>query len=318
MERALRIFERSGIERFCTKSAGFFPSERFRATVELQKRLGSRFAFFANLDWRGIDDPRWAERECKRLEKAKEAGARGVKIFKNLGLGVRTADGKLLPIDDARMDPIMETCADLGLIVAIHTGDPKVFFQDPGPENERYMELLFAPGWSFFGGDYPPRDELLQARNRLIARHPRTTFLGIHLANNPEDLDAVDRWLDQYPNLYVDVSARLGEIGRHPPEKVRAFFVKHRERILFGSDLVVNPDELQLGSLSIFPQDEDDAVRFYRAHREYFETDRKQIDHPTPIQGYWKVDAVGLPEEVLEKFYRGNALRLIWGEPEEK
>jgi predicted TIM-barrel fold metal-dependent hydrolase len=315
-ERAERIFKMAGVERFCTKSAGAYPSKRFWATVEMQRQFGNRMTYFVNLDWEGVSEPGWSERECRKLEKAAENGARGVKIFKNLGLGVRDAKGKLLAVDDPRLDPIMEKAAELDLIVAIHTSDPKAFFRPPTPDNERYLELLFAPGWSFWGEDFPGKDELLAARNRLIARHPRTKFLGIHLANNPEDLDAVDRWLEQYPNLWVDISARVPEIGRHPAQKVRQFFIKHQERILFGSDLVVNPDGLQLGSLSVWPQDENDAVKFYRRHREYFETDHRQMEHPTPIQGDWKIDAINLPEEVLEKLYRKNALRLIWNEHE--
>jgi len=312
--RALRIFAAAGIERFCVKSAGFAGSARFQATRQLQRRLGRRLAMFVNIDWRGFGRPGWQERELARLERAAAAGARGVKIFKNLGLGLRDADGRLVAVDDARLDPLMEKCAQLGLIVAIHTADPEAFFRAPGPANERYLELLFAPSWSFWGRDYPRREELLAARNRLVARHPRTTFLGIHLANNPEHLDQVAAWLERYPNLYVDTSARLPEIGRHPADQVRRFFIKYQERILFGSDLVVSPAGLQLGSLSIFPQDDDDAREFYRAHWRYFESRQRGLDTPTPIQGDWKIDGIGLPAEVLEKLYRGNALRLIWRE----
>jgi len=312
VDRALKIFERNGITKFCTKSAGFVGTGRFKATLEVKKRLGDRFAFFANLDWRGVGHPQWALREARRLEKAVKLGARGVKIFKNLGVGVRTRDGKLLKVDDPRLDPIMKKAAEIGAVVAMHTSDPKVFFAPPTPENERYLELLFAPSWSFYGKDYPSRDELLKARDRLIERHPQTTFLGIHLANNPEDIDYVDRILSKYPNLYVDTSARIGEIGRHPADKVKKFFIKHQDRILFGSDLIVSPAGLQLGSLSIWPDDDTDADRFFSAHRDYFETDKKGIDHPTPIQGDWKVDAINLPKEVLAKFYVKNAERLIW------
>jgi predicted TIM-barrel fold metal-dependent hydrolase len=312
LKRALKIFDAAGITRFCAKSAGFYPSARFQATVAMAKKLGPRFAFFANIDWRGIDDSDWPEREARRLSKEVALGARGVKIFKNLGLGVRTADGKLLAIDDARMDPLMKRAAELGAIVAMHTSDPLAFFTPPTPDNERYLELLFAPSWSFYGQDFPSRSELFAARERLIARHPETTFLLIHLANNPEDLAYVDRLLSAHPNVYVDTSARVGEIGRHPAEQVRAFFIKYQDRILFGSDIVIDPGGLQLGSLSIWPDDDSDAARFYAAHREYFETDHRRIDHPTPIQGDWKVDAINLPDEVIEKFYVKNAEKLIW------
>lgn len=312
LARALLLFDRVGITRFCAKSAGVVGSQRFQATLEVARRLGDRFAFFVNLDFHGVNEPGWSEREARRLAEAVRMGARGVKIFKNWGLGIRGVDGRLLAVDDPRIDPIVARAGELGAIVAIHTGDPKVFFEAPGPRNERYFELLFAPSWSFYGRDFPPLDELLRARDRLIARHPKTTFLGIHLASNSEDLDYVDRLLDAHPNLVVDTSARLGEIGRHGRERVRAFFLKHQDRILFGSDIVIGPDGYQLGSLSIWPDDEVDADRFFAAHREYFETDHKGIDHPTEIQGFWNVDAIGLSADVRRKIYVENAQRLIW------
>ena len=187
-----------------------------------------------------------------------------------------------------------------------------MFFDDPGPRNERYFELLFAPSWSFFGATLPSRESLLAARDRLIARHPQTTFLGIHLANNPEDLAYVDRLLSKHANLYVDTSARLPEIGRHCATKVRDFFVRHQDRILFGSDIIFQPSGYQLGSLSVWPDDDSDAMRFYQAHRDYFETDRRGLAHPTPIQGDWTIDGIALPQNVLVKIYQTNAQRLIF------
>jgi predicted TIM-barrel fold metal-dependent hydrolase len=312
VERALAIFDRNGITRFCAKSAGFPPSARFRATVALKEKLGDRFAFFSNINWQDVDDPGFGQREAQRLAAAVRAGARGVKIFKNLGLSTRTADGKLLPIDDPRLEPIWQAAASLDAVVAWHVADPKAFFLDPGPDNPRYFELLFAPGWGFHGRDFPSFDELMQARERVIAAHPQVTFLLIHLAT-PEDVGAVDRLLSAHPNVFIDTSARIPEFGRQGAETVRAFFSKHQDRILFGSDIVISTAELQLGSLSIWPDDDRDADRFYRAHREYFETSHRQIPHPTPIQGSWRVDGIGLPDVVLDKLYVKNAEKLIWG-----
>ncbi len=315
LERALRLFDRAGITRFCAKSAGVPGSARYRASLAIQRRLGDRFAFFTNLDWDGVGEPGWAEREVARLELAARDGARGFKIFKALGLSVRDPTGALVPVDDPRLDPVFEAAGRLGLIAAIHTGDPRAFFEPPGPRNERHLELLFAPNWSFAGEGLPSRAELLAQRDRRLARHPGTTFLGIHLANNPEDLGYVDRLLRAQPNLFVDTSARVPELGRHPPDEVRAFLLAHQDRVLFGSDIVVDEDGYQLGSLSVWPDEEQDAVRFFQAHRDYFETARRGLRHPTPIQGAWTVDGVGLPPEALEKIYRRNAERLIWRLP---
>ena len=312
VQRALNLFERNGIDRFCVKSAGPYGSRRFAATAALGDRLGDKFAYFCNLDWTGVNEPGWAEREADRLQKAMKRGASGVKIFKALGLGVRDIQGKFMAVDDPRLDPIMRRAGETGAVVALHTGDPVTFFDAPDLANERYFELLFAPSWSFSGSDHPSRKTLMEARDRLLARHPKTTFLGIHLANMPEDLQAVDRLLEKQPNLYVDTSARIGEFGRHPANEVRAFFIKHADRILFGTDVIIGPSGYQLGSLSIWPDEEKDADRFMRAHREYFETDHKNMDHPTPIQGMWTVDGIHLPKDVLEKLYVTNAEKLIF------
>jgi hypothetical protein len=172
--------------------------------------------------------------------------------------------------------------------------------------------LSIAPDWSFYGSDYPKREQLQEERDRVIARHPRTTFLLIHLANNPEDIDYVAALLRKYPNVYVDTSARLPEIGRHPVKKVREFFLEFQDRILFGTDFAVSSYGMQLGSVSPSPPNFDDAVAFYDAHFRFFETDLKQIDHPTPIQGRWKINAIHLPAQVLRKLYFENANKLIF------
>ncbi|HOI08960.1 MAG TPA: amidohydrolase family protein [Myxococcota bacterium] len=319
LARALEVFDRVGIDRFVVKSAGSVGSPRYQATLAMQRVLGDRMRAFANIDWQGIDDPRWTQRQVAALERAKADGILGVKVFKALGLGVRTADGKLLSIDDPRLDAIFDACGRLGLIFAWHVADPRAFFQPVTPDNERYDELKIAEDWSFHGKDFPSFDELMAAQERRIRKHPGTTFLLIHLGNDAEDLDNVDHLLTTYPNVFVDTSARVPEFGRHPADRVRAFFVKHQDRILFGSDFIVDFDgRMQLGSVWHVPDQQpgvDDAVEFFVRHWRYFETDGKQIDHPTPIQGRWKVDAIALPPDVLHKLYVANAERLLFGPP---
>ena len=312
---ALLIFSRVGIKKFAVKSAGVPGGLNFEVTTKFAEILGERMAFFSLIDWEGIDDPGWGKREADRMERAVKRGARGIKIFKSLGLGVRLKDpekGPLLRIDDKRLEPIWQRAGKIGAIIAWHVADPVAFFKKPDKSNERYYELSMAPEWSFYGKDYPSHADLLAQRDKVVASHPKTTFLGIHLANHPEDLDSVARLLDRCPNMYVDTSARLGEIGRHPQKKVRAFFIKYQDRILFGSDFIVTPGGMQLGSVSENPPTFKDALRFYSDHRKFFETDARQIDHPTPSQGNWKVDAINLPPKVLRKIYHGNADRLIF------
>ncbi len=317
LSNALEVFHRTGIGRFVAKSAGVVGTPKYQASLAMQKVLGDRMRLFANLDWEDVDSPGWMERQLAALEQMKKDGVIGIKIFKNVGLSTRLGDGTLLKVDDPRLAPVFEACARLGLIVAWHVADPVAFFKAPTPDNERYDELKIAKSWSFFGQDYPPFQSLMDAMVRVIDRHPKTTFLLIHMGCNAEDLDFVDRLLDGHPNVYTDVSARVPEFGRHPADKVRAFFVKHQDRILFGSDFISDGDgSMQLGSVWHVHGAEpgmNDAVEFFTRHWRYFETDEKQIDHPTPIQGRWKVDAIGLPRDVLKKFYVTNAEKLLFG-----
>jgi predicted TIM-barrel fold metal-dependent hydrolase len=311
IDTALRLFERVGVVKFCNKNGGYLGSRVFAATLQVKHRLGPRFEFFANVSWNRVEEPGWGEFEADRFEREVGFGAKGLKFFKAMGLGARDADGKLIPIDDARFDPIMDRAAKLNAVIAIHVGDPKAFFEPPNAQNERYDELKLAPDWSFYGEDYPPLLTLWKQTERLVSRHPATTFLFIHLGM-AEDLDYMEKLLDAHPNVYLDTSARVPEFGRHPVDKLRRFFLKFQDRILFGTDLSIGPDHWQLGSVSETPVGFEDAVKFYEAHFRFFETDLKNIDHPTPIQGRWKVNAIHLPHEVLRKLYYDNAEKLIF------
>ena len=311
IETALALFKRVGVVKFCNKNGGFLGSRAFSATLQIKHRLKEQFEFFVNVSWKRVTESGWGENEADRFEREVRFGAKGIKIFKAMGLGARDANNKLIPIDDPRFDPIMDRAAKLNTVVAIHVGDPKAFFEPPTPNNERYDELKLAPDWSFYGEDYPPLMELWKQTERLVTRHPATTFLFIHLGLS-EDIDYMEKLLDAHPNVFVDTSARVPEFGRHPVDKVRAFFLKFQDRILFGTDLSISPDHWQLGSVSETPVGIEDAVKFYQAHFRYFETDLKNIDHPTPIQGRWKVNAIHLPGDVLHKLYYTNAERLIF------
>ena len=311
IDTALAVFKRVGVVKFCNKNGGFLGSRAFVATLQIKHRLKDNFAFFANVSWNRVEEAGWGDNEADRLAREVGFGAKGIKFFKAMGLGARDANNKLITIDDARFDPIMDQAAKLNAVVAIHVGDPKAFFEPPTPANERYDELKLAPDWSFYGEDYPPLMELWKQTERLVSRHPATTFLFIHLGLS-EDLDYMEKLLDAHPNVWVDTSARVPEFGRHPADKVRAFFLKFQDRILFGTDLSIAPDHWQLGSVSETPVGFEDAVKFYQAHFRFFETDLKNIDHPTPIQGRWKVNAIHLPGEVLRKLYFANAEKLIF------
>jgi hypothetical protein len=270
--------------------------------------LGERMVYFPTPDFRDMRVG-FGERMAEALERKVEAGAKGLKIFKELGLRHKDANGDLIPVDDSRLDPLWAKAGELGVPVLIHSADPVAFFQPLDESNENWDILQVRPDWHFGKPGFPDHDTLLDQRNRVIERHPTTIFIGAHLGNYPEKLAYVDACLDRYPNLYVDTCARIGQIGRHPAEQVRAFFSQHQDRVLFGTDLVLGWDA--------FLEEQADVTEiksFYDAHWHFFDTDARQIEHPDfPLLGNWKVDAIGLPDGVLEKLYFRNALRLIPG-----
>jgi predicted TIM-barrel fold metal-dependent hydrolase len=268
--------------------------------------------YFATPDF---DDtsPGFGERMASDVAWKADRGARGLKIFKELGLRHKDASGMLIPIDDQRLDPLWAKAGELGLPVLIHTADPVAFFEPLTEENERWDELQRHPDWHFGRPEFPDHDTLLAQRNRIIERHPGTTFIGAHLGNYPEDLSYVNACLNRYPNLLVETSARIGEIGRHPAEKARAFFLKHQDRVMFGTDLVLGWRTDEVTSEEEDAQLAEEIARSYASHWRFFETDERQIAYPSyPRQGHWKVDGIGLPESVLEKLYVANAQRFLW------
>lgn len=319
---ALKLADENGIARMVNLSGGFQGRGMKYHVAALEKYKG-RLAVFYNLSWNHVNAEDFGPVSAAGLEEAVKAGYAGLKIPKVLGLGVTNPDGTYIAVDDPRFDPIWAKAGELGVPVSIHTSDPKAFFEPVTPDNERYEELSEAPSWSFADPKYPRRDELLAQRDRMVARHPKTTFILVHFANNPEDIDYVDRLLDTYPNAYVDLSARLAEIGRHDPDKVRALFIKHQKRILFGSDIGVRTRRhegeyylsLFLGSISKEPPTLADAHVFFDRHWDFFERDHREagdLPHPVPIQGNWTIKPIALSGDVLQAIYHDNAYRLIF------
>jgi len=289
-DQLLALMESANLATIVNFTGGF--GETLRTQVAKFAPHGDRFLVFANVDWSQIDRPDFGRWAADELEAAVKAGARGLKVFKSLGLTVKDGAGRLIAVDDPRLDPIWARAGALGIPVAIHTSDPDAFFLPVDRFNERYEELQAHPTWSFGGPPFPPKATLLAQRNAIVARHPKTTFVALHVANHPEDLAEVGRWLDQYPNMQVEIGARINELGRQP-YSARAFFLKYADRILFGTDST--PREST-----------------YRTYFRFLETLDEHFDYFTsPTQGRWKIYGIGLPDDVLEKVYRGNARRVL-------
>jgi predicted TIM-barrel fold metal-dependent hydrolase len=292
----LQAMDRRNITRAVNLSGGWGDKldrmlERFRDADP------ERFLIFCNIDWSLIDEPDFGERMVAFLEEARSKGVAGLKIFKDLGLRVRDASGELVSIDDPRLDPIWETCGRLGMPILIHSADPVAFFQPIDRNNERWMQLKRHPSWSFYGEEFPSREAVLAQRNRAMKRHPETTFILPHMGGNAEDLAAAGRVLDEHPNAYMDISGRVGEIGRQP-YTARRFLIKYQDRMLFGTDRYPGrPTQPRYGIY----------YRFLETDDEYF----KYYDHSFPPAGDWRIYGVFLPDEVLRKMYHENAARIF-------
>jgi hypothetical protein len=292
--------------------AGKAPSA-FETTKKLADSLfPGRFLEYMNLDYDDWDRPDFGARAAAQIVEGHRLGAAGFKEYKRLGLYQHDGKGKLIAIDDPKLDPMWKKCGELGMPVSIHVADPKAFWAPYDASNERWEELKDHPHWWF--GDpkkFPAREELLAELDRVIGRHPETTFVAVHFANNAEDLAWVDASLDRHPNMMADLAARVPEIGRHDPDLVRRIFLKHQDRIVFATDFQVY-ETMTLGSGgSGPPPTETDAILFFQKHWRWLETLDKGFAHMTPIQGNWTISGIGLPPSVLRKIYFENARKLL-------
>jgi predicted TIM-barrel fold metal-dependent hydrolase len=256
------------------------------------KAYPGRFVVFTQMDWSKIDDPNFSKLMVQQIDDGVRRGARGLKVLKELGLVVRDKAGQLVKVDDPRLDAVWEECGRLGIPVAIHVGDPEAFFRPVDAINERYEELQGHPDWSFYGPQFPQMKDILAALERVFARHPRTTFISLHVGNFPENLDYVSHVLDTYPNVNIELGAREAELGRQP-RRSRELFLHYPDRIMFGTDFT--PSEAM-----------------YRNWFRWLQTPDEYFDYwGYPGQGRWKIYGVDLPDDVLERVYHGNAERIF-------
>lgn len=310
--RLLKLMTRYGIERVVNLSGGD-PLSGLQEQLAAAATAPGKIIVFTTLAYDQVEYRDYGRRMTRLLELAHDRGARGLKIAKVLGLGLRDPEGRLIPVDDPGLDPVFERAGELGMPVAIHTGDPEAFWRPVDATNPRRAELEAHPGWALHGRAVPSFDELLAQLERRIARHPHTIFISVHFGNAAERPEYVAQLLRKYPNLYIDTAARIPEMGRHPPAALRAFCLEFQDRMLYGSDLGVGPEPspLFLGSQGPRPPTPAEQERFFSATRRYFETSDVAFEHPTPIQGDWKISGIALPRPVLEKIYHDNAARLL-------
>ncbi|MDF2686591.1 MAG: amidohydrolase [Clostridia bacterium] len=258
------------------------------------KPYGDFFITFASIDVKRVDDEDFDSYVKETLKKSKANGIKGIKCWKSFGLGSKDMNGKYLRPDDKRYNVLWETAAELELPVLIHIADPIAFFHPTDRYNERLEQLIKHPDWAFNTPEFYKFEELMEMQERIIERNPKTTFIIAHGGSNSENLGYVSDCLDRYPNMNIDIAARIVELGRKP-YTARKFFIKYRDRILFGTD--------SCPSWGIFPS----YYRFLETWDEYF----NYSENEKPEQGRWRIYGIGLEDEILKKVYYQNAERLL-------
>jgi hypothetical protein len=324
------VMDASGIAAVVDLDGGW--GEALRRELTRWAPLGGRIAVFAGLDY-----AMWAERadfgdeEARRLRDGVAAGARGLKVWKPLGLAARDATGRIVAVDDPRLDPLWAAAGQLGISVTIHVADPIAFFEPLDRFNERWEELREHLDWRFWptrprgepqvrglgpgrspapglppgppdAPGCPPFDEIIDGLERMVARHPGTTFIGAHVGCVPEDLGRVGEMLAAHSNWNVDIAARIAELGRQP-YTARDLFLRWPDRILFGTDAAPDPAWWSV------------SFRFLETRDESFPYEPEVEDGNggggAPTQGRWAIHGLGLPDDVLRAVYAENARRLI-------
>ena len=281
------LVEESQFEDFISGVARCYPSRFYGFTM----------AGFAGPSTEPLfsDARQFADQCVEILRRHVALGARGLKILKGFGLSWRDSAGNLIAVDDPRLADIWEAAGQLAVPVLIHQSDPCGLFAPITPENEHYETLLKFPDWSFADPKFPRKSELLQRRDNLIRNHRNTTFILPHVANFSENLGYVSKLLDENPNVYIDFSARIDELGRQP-YSAREFFIRYQDRILFGSDMPASPEMYRC------------YFRFLETFDEYF----FPPDYDGTFERHrWAIYGIGLPKEVLAKVYYQNALKII-------
>lgn len=298
VERVLDAMDAAGVVAAVDLDGGWGEDILDAHLKHFKEAAPERFVHFGGVDWsrwtaHGDRFGKWA---AARFRAQVARGAGGLKVWKPFGLRVRDQHGKLVAIDDERLVPLWETVAELNVPVMIHVADPVAFFDPLDARNERWEELHAHPEWRFPSPPFPPFMALMDAFARLVRRHPQTTFIGAHVGCYAENLGWVAALLDACPNLYVDISARLGELGRQP-YSARRFFLGYPNRILFGTDA-------------------DMSLETYRLYYRFLETDDEYFNYglsDTPAQGRWHAYGLFLPDEVLRRIYFENARQIVFG-----
>lgn len=263
-----------------------------KSVQNIKDHYPNRFVVFANIDFEGVGTENWTENAVKQLETDVKNGARGLKIYKSLGMRYKDSEGKRLSIDDERLDPIWAKCAELGVPVLIHAADPKSFWDDFDGDNERWLELKTHPRRKRSDTNPASWEQIISEQHNIFKKHPQTTFINAHMGWYANNLGRLAELMEEMPNMYVEIGAIIAELGRQP-RNAGKFFEKYQDRILFGKD-------------SWKPEEFPTYFRVLESDDEYFPYHKK-------YHAFWSMYGLHLPDEILKKVYFKNALRIVPG-----
>ncbi|MEQ8472133.1 MAG: amidohydrolase family protein [Marinoscillum sp.] len=276
------------------REAGDIGSQEYLASMvrRVNGEAPGRIVVFTNVSFKEIGREDWTQAAVRQLEEDVENGAKGLKIYKSLGMGINDIEGNRVAIDDPRIDAVWAKCGELGIPVLIHAADPKSFWDPHDEKNERWLELKLRPGRKRSADDPAPFEQIIAEQHQIFKKHPGTTFINAHMGWMANDLAALGEHLDTYPNVNVGIGAVIAELGRQP-RFAKAFFEKYQDRILFAKD-AYNPEE------------------FYTYFR-VLETADEYFPYYKKYHAFWSMYGLDLSDEVLKKVYYKNALRIIPG-----
>ena len=291
--------------------SGGTPGEGLEETIAAARQTNGYFVVFVNIDFTGIGQSGLGRARGRAARAGQEDGRARGEDRQEPRPPSGFPDGRRVPVDDPVLDPLFDAMGRLHLPLAIHVGDPKAFFDPMGPNNERIEELASAPSWSFADrSKFPTWEALYDEFEGRVKRSSKTSIIGVHFGNAPEEPTACNRMLDKYPNFYVDTAARVPEIGRKPAE-VRRVILSHPDHVLFGTDIQLGGGMLILGCGPARAVTRGRCRPFLLVDLGVFRDRPQGFAHPTPIQGNWTIDGIELPPDILEKIYHKNAERLL-------
>ena len=275
---------------FMVNLSGFRGLYLEQCLSNVKKNAPNRFGLFVNLDWEKIDEEDFAANNLEILRQAKRDGAIGLKVYKGLGLTDVDKNGQRIAVDDPRLDPIWAECGRLGFPVLIHSAEPPSFWLPKDKNNERWLELKQKPSRYRDPAKVPSFESIIAEQHHVFEKHPTTTFINAHLGWMGNDLDRLGAHLDRYPNVVTEIGAVLAELGRQP-RRAKQFLIEYQDRVLFGKDAY--------------------NVKEYYTYFRVLETEDEYFDYYRKRHAFWKMYGLGLPDNVLQKLYYKNALRIL-------